>query len=142
MSVSQTAQIAWKRLFVPLRRAPYVAFAGGAKTWEVRLLQRQWNERNVRVGRQIELRLGYSVGRSQWGQVADVRVAGSLSELFDLIDYQAVAPSAANRNEAVETAARTLGAADRKVIAFRIALDYEVIAGRKMNLSAQTPPDR
>lgn len=126
MSVSPSTQTAQKRLFVPLRRAPYVAFAGGTKTWEVRLLRRQWNERNVKVGRQVELRLGYAVGRSLWGQVTDVRIASSLSELFDLIDYQAVVPSAPSRNEAVETAARTLGAADRQVIAFRVAMRHEL----------------
>lgn len=142
MSASQTAQIARKRLFVPLRRAPYVAFAGGAKTWEVRLLRRQWNERNVRVGLQVELRLGYAVGRSLWGQVDDVRIANSLFELFDLIDYQAVVPSAPSRNDAVETAARTLGAADQRVIAFRVGVYREVVARRKMNPSALRPLKR
>lgn len=111
------------RLFVPLKLGPYEAFVRGTKTWELRLCRRQWTDRHIWPTRRVELRCGYSIGRSLWGRISEVRQASRLSRIFDVVDFREIVPAASNKSEAAELAARVLGATKAPVIAFRIEID-------------------
>ena len=111
------------RLFVPLKASAFDAFAGGGKTWELRLRRRQWSASQLSVGRHVELRCGYSRGRSLWGRILAVEEAESIADLFDAVGHAAVVPRAASRSQAIEIAAEVLGTAHEPVIAFQVALE-------------------
>lgn len=113
------------RLFVPLKASPFAAFAGGSKTWEMRRRRHQWTRTNVFIGRRVELRRGYRVGNSLWGQIVAVEEASSVARMFAHVGYAPFIPRAASKVEALRIAAETLGSADDPVIAFQIILDAE-----------------
>ena len=119
-----------ERLFVPLASDPYQWFLDGHKTWEVRRMRRQYTTRHVWPGRVVELRRGYSdPTKSIWGRISDVVEAGSLSQLFDNVDFKSVIPAAKDRDEAEAIATRILGlesAGDQiPMIGFRVSIDFE-----------------
>jgi len=111
------------RLFVPLASGPYEWFGSGAKEWELRKLGRQYTPKHLVVGRRVELRRGYSLGNSLWGNLAEVRQAGSIREFFESVHYALVIPPAKSLAEALATAEGILGAADVPVIGFRVDVD-------------------
>ena len=115
-------QAAANRLFVPLKSSAFKGFLAGAKTWELRMLQRQWTRTHVYVGRSVELRCGYRVGKSLWGRIAAVEEAASIARMFARVGYLPFIPTATCEVEALQIAAETLGTADGPVIAFQIAL--------------------
>lgn len=90
------------RLFVPLATEPYRWFESGQKTWELRVLRRQFNLMSVRVGRRVELRRGYSTGDSLWGEITAVQTDTKLEWMFQQVPFWQVIPTA----ESVEDAAR------------------------------------
>jgi ASC-1-like (ASCH) protein len=92
-----------KRLFVPLSTEPFNEFANGSKTYELRVYGRQWTEKHVWSGRDVELRRGYSVGQSIHGTIGDVAV-GPLRTLFSSIGFEQIAPSASTLEEAIDDA--------------------------------------
>ena len=47
------------RLFVPLNKEWYNLFLAGKKKWEIRGYSSRFNEKTVKVGRDVELRKGY-----------------------------------------------------------------------------------
>jgi len=108
------------RLFVPLSRRPFEAFKSGDKQWELRRWGKQWTERNVRVARAVELRLGYSSGKSLWGSISQVELAARFEALVDRIDFHQIVPYASSRTEARALAQATLGSLDCALIAFRV----------------------
>lgn len=69
------------RLFLPLNRIWYNLFVRNEKTWELRGLGNQFNENTVRLGRDVELRLGYRKGASRWGKIDSYIIAHSWEEL-------------------------------------------------------------
>lgn len=114
------------RLFVALAKDPYVWFASGAKTWEVRQAKRGFSPQHVRVGRQVELRLGYSSPNSIWGRIVQVEVASGLAELFSQVPYENVTPLAASLDEALAVVAAILRLnpdEPASLIAFRVEVD-------------------
>jgi hypothetical protein len=115
------------RLFVPLASDPFRWFASGDKTWELRAMRGQYNAKNVRVGRRVELRRGYSTPDSLWGTIEAVVGAGSIADFFDMVPWREVicAPTVADQREGEKHAAAILGVSytDCPVIGFRVALD-------------------
>jgi hypothetical protein len=110
------------RLFVPLAGGPFDWFAGGSKVWELRKAVRQYTTKHVRVGRRVELRRGYSGGRSLWGTIVEVVEAESAEVFFCAVAYSAVLPLATDKAAAV-AAARDYVGEGVAVIAFRVELD-------------------
>jgi hypothetical protein len=114
------------RLFVPLSGAPWRWFASGAKLWELRRLGGRWSEKQLRPGRRVELRRGYSTPDSLWGTVAEVVRADGISAFFDAVPHGLVicAPGL-GRAEAEAAAAAILGIAPAgvPVIGFRVELE-------------------
>ena len=88
---------------------------------------RQFTPDHIRVGRPVELRLGYArPERSLWGQVVDVITADSLTEFFDRVDWRQVLPDSTDRADAERSAREILRleANDpRQVIGFRVDLE-------------------
>lgn len=115
------------RLFVPLAKDPFDWFQSGKKEWEIRFWGRQYTDRHVYIGRRVELRRGYSdPDASIWGFIADVKVAESLCELFNEVDFARAIPSAKSEFEAITICANILRVDVKhltKVIAFRIKVD-------------------
>jgi hypothetical protein len=115
-----------KRLFVPLSIKPFEWFLYGRKAWELRKCARQFTPDHIRIGRPVELRLGYGrPERSLWGQVVDVITADSLTEFFDRVDWRQVLPDSMDRADAERNAREILGldANDKRpVIGFRVDL--------------------
>lgn len=114
------------RLFVPLSTEPYRWFESGQKTWELRLLRRQFNLVAVRVGRRVELRRGYSTGESLWGEITAVRTDTELEWLFRQVPFRQVIPTAKSRAEAIWESRRILGTLTHhptRYIAFRVKLE-------------------
>lgn len=115
------------RLFVPLSSEPYAWFESGTKTWELRKAERQFTEKHLRPGRDVELRRGYSDPRnSLWGRISDVKRAKSVEQFFQSVPYRQVIPKAENRSEAISIAKRILNieqSTNKDVIGFRVDLD-------------------
>jgi hypothetical protein len=116
-----------KRLFVPLSIKPYEWFLCGRKAWELRKCARQFTPDHIRIGRPVELRLGYArPERSLWGQIVDVVIADSLADFFDRVDWRQVLPDSIDREHA-ERSAREILRLDandsRPVIGFRVDLE-------------------
>ncbi|MFH1173946.1 MAG: hypothetical protein V1725_02330 [archaeon] len=105
------------RLFVPLMTAWFEAFTSGRKTYELRGYGRQYTEKNVYPGKEVELRKGYS-GASLHGTIGEV-VIGSLDDILEQVPYRAIMPDARTRSEVKENA-QALLANNEKYIAFEI----------------------
>lgn len=114
------------RAFVPLAAAPFHWFEGGHKKWELRRYGRQYTERHIWPGKRVELRHGYRSGRSLWGNVTDIYSAPTMSEFFTEVDYKAVIPNAASRDEACRIAKQILNipeGGEVVLFGFRVELD-------------------
>lgn len=113
-----------KRLFVPLATAPFEWFRSGGKRWELRRYGRQYTERNVVPGREVELRRGYqSQGDALWGTVTQTVEAKSIFEFFNQVPYELVIPIARDRSEATQIAGSILGVSaedDIKLFGFSV----------------------
>ena len=114
------------RLFVPLAAEPFRWFHSGKKVWELRKLGRQFTPAHVRLGREVELRRGYSdSGSAIWGEIVDVLEAASLTEFFQIVSWRTVLPESESLDEAIEQASRILNIEDIEdtpVLGFRIEL--------------------
>jgi len=114
------------RLFVPLASEPFRWFADGQKRWELRRYGRQYTERNVWVGRRVELRRGYSTDESLRGVIVETMRSASIRELFAKVDYKTIVPTADSEAEAIEIANKILGIPDGSqgpVFAFRVEIE-------------------
>lgn len=101
-------------LFVPLAEGPFRRFLAGTKTVELRQFGPRWNDRHVRPGREVLLRLGYSTKKEALGVVGRVACATALLDL----------PTWALRGADVDPArVKALGYFDpeKDVIAFEVA---------------------
>jgi hypothetical protein len=120
-------RIGHRRLFVPLASEPYQWFASGRKTWEVRRAKSAFAPERLFQGRRVELRRGYSGTTSAlWGTIVETVSADTLNELFALVPPAEVVPDAADRHDAVSTAAQILrsGTDDTSgFVAFRVKPD-------------------
>lgn len=112
-----------KRLFVALASDPFRWFASGEKLWELRRFGRQFNDARIQVGREVELRKGYSTKESIWGEVNSVVVAENIAEFFKKVPFSEVIPVAESLSNAVEIAQQIIGHHDQKVIGFRVDID-------------------
>ena len=116
-----------KRLFVPLASAPFAWFASGRKTWELRKHGRQYTERNLRLGRRVELRRGYNdAAHAIWGTLKEVKRAGGIEAFFQQVPFALVIPEAATEAQAVEQAKRILKIEDGErceLSGFRVEVD-------------------
>ncbi len=108
------------RLFVPLKGEFYRAFESGAKTWELRGVNDQFNPDTVRVGRSVELRRGYSTDDSLWGVVTAVRTFETPDEIIETFPYEQIRPGA-DPAELRDSIATLLGKYD-EFIAFEVTL--------------------
>jgi hypothetical protein len=91
-------------LFVPLKAEWFDAFANGSKQWEHRMEKRQWNVRQVVVGRRVTLSRGYGAHARLTGTIVEVTRHTARA----LRDVETVYPDATP---------------DSLFISFRIALD-------------------
>lgn len=98
------------RLFVPLAAGPFSWFQSGKKTWELRRCGRQYTDKNIRLGRRVELRMGYTdPGRALWGVIVNIEQAATVSEFFKKVPYELVIPVATSLAEAVTLTSSILG---------------------------------
>jgi len=116
-----------KRLFVPLATAPFEWFRSGGKRWELRRYGRQYTERTVVPGREVELRRGYQrQGDALWGTVAQTVKANSILEFFDRVPYELVIPIAKDRSEATQIAVSILGIVeDEDIELFGFSVEFK-----------------
>jgi hypothetical protein len=68
-------------LFVPLYGDPFFRFARGTKTVEIRQRKGPWNPGQVRVGRRVRLRRGYSTPDELHGTIRRVAFVDSYWDL-------------------------------------------------------------
>lgn len=108
------------RLFVPLKTEFFNHFKG-EKEWELRGINRQFNEDTVFEGRKVELRRGYSTNDSIWGEITDVETFQSVEKITEEIDHEKISPGKSLdefRNEA-----KVLLSKYEEFIAFKIYLE-------------------
>lgn len=108
-----------KRLFLPLTTLAFEDFRDNGKEVEVRRCVRQYAQRHIVPGREVELRKGYS-GDSLWGTIVDSHI-GTLEEAIGAYALRIVEPCLGNIEEAIQENRELLGDAEC-YIAFRIAL--------------------
>lgn len=90
-------------------------------TKKVRAYGRNFTEKFVYSGREVELRRGYSKGESLWGRVGKV-IVGSLEDIFSKVDFKLVEPQKKSQQDAISENRELLG--DReKYIAFQVFLN-------------------
>ncbi len=107
------------RLFVPLTREAFEWFSLGKK-WEIRKLNvGQYNLKNLHIGRDVELRLGYQPGSSIWGKITEVEIYNSVDELINEIVFTNIIPTAKEENEAKQFIEKYVGR-DNQIIAFKV----------------------
>lgn len=82
-----------KPLFVPLAGVWFDQFASGVKTWEHRLARRQWNTRQVYVGRRVTLSRGYGKSRRLHGVITQVLERPYSDMPEDMSFYRDVTPA-------------------------------------------------
>lgn len=87
------------RLFVPLKTGPFRWFQLGAKEWELRAVNPNFNPETVYVGRHVELRHGYN-GDSLWGVIREVATADDLRSVLDRVPFEKISPAAGSRESA------------------------------------------
>ncbi len=109
------------RVFIPLAKEPFFDFKLYGKTYELRRLERQWTEKNVRTGRHATVSCGYSGARLE-GTIGLV-IIGSLNEIFREVDFKKIEPRAKTVREAINENLKTLGRAKR-YIAFEVKFDF------------------
>jgi hypothetical protein len=73
------------RLFVPLNKEWYNLFLAGKKKWEIRGYSSRFNEKTVKVGRDVELRKGYMKEGAIWGE--DRRSSYSVHRIYSNNKY-------------------------------------------------------
>ena len=116
-----------RRMFVPLATKPYQWFQGGKKRWELRKYGRQYTQKNVRPGRRVELRRGYTdASRALWGTIVNVELAQDVGQFFDRVSFKEVIPDAGNRQEAITAATAILRMYEdnsEPVLGFEVSLD-------------------
>ena len=110
------------RLFVPLSTSSFLDFKNG-KQYEVRAYGRQFTEKNVYFGRDVELRKGYS-GESIFGSIKEV-LMGSLEEIFAQVDFKLIEPRLSSVEEAILENKNMLGEKD-KYISFQVLLNFNI----------------
>lgn len=89
------------RLFVPLSKEAFRWFKAGKK-WEIRRLNKgQYNLKNIRLHRQVELRLGYN-GESLWGTIDQILTFTNSYQLVNQIDYTELIPTATSVEDAID----------------------------------------
>ncbi len=115
------------RLFVPLSAEPYEWFKTGQKKWELRKYGRQYTEKNVRPGRRVELRRGYSdSGRALWGTILAVKHEQDIAEFFKWVPFEDVIPTANSLTEAIAVVEKILNldsSYPEPVLGFQVALE-------------------
>jgi ASC-1-like (ASCH) protein len=87
---------------VPLATEPFRWFESGKKKWELRKYGKQYTEKNIFSGREVELRRGYNTTDSLWGRLGEVLVVDSLEDLFLKVDFEKIIPVAASHEEAIK----------------------------------------
>lgn len=114
------------RLFVPLATDPFLWFCSGRKKWELRKKGRQYTPKQVRPGRDVELRRGYADrDTALWGEIIDVIEADSVEAFFRSVPWSAVLPESGSLDEAISDARRILNIAEGEatpVLGFKVAL--------------------
>ncbi len=127
------------RLFVPLSSEPYTWFESGKKEWELRRYGRQYTDNNIKVGRLVELRQGYSNPENAlWGIIVDSKICDTLSDVFGSINYKKILPTAENQEKANESAADILNLGkhtDSKFIAFKVKIVSQAKDLQILNIS-------
>lgn len=112
------------RIFVPLASNPYDWFLSGKKRWELRRYGRQYTEKHIKIGKVVELRCGYNNRKKAvWGIIEDIQYFGSLSDVFQNINYKEIIPISENIEDAKELTGKILNLNihdDIKLIAFKI----------------------
>jgi len=112
-----------RRLFVPLRTAPFDWFSSQGKKWEVRRNRGAFRADRLTCGRRVELRRGYT-GTSLWGTLTKTVSAANAAELFSRVEYPVAVPTVTSKAEAIALVEKLLGK-DQELVAFRVDLDEE-----------------
>jgi hypothetical protein len=105
------------RLFVPLNSEPFEDFKDGSKSYELRSYGRQYIEKFAYLGRDVELRKGYS-GDSLWGKIGCGEM-GTLDEILCRVDWWKIFPKAGSKEEAINRIKKIVGIRN-KYLAFEV----------------------
>lgn len=105
------------RLFVPLNKEPFEDFNSKGKTYELRSYGRNFTEKFVYEGRDVELRKGYS-GEILWGKIGKVQI-GTLEEILSKVYFKKITPEADSEEKAKKQMLDILGEKE-KYIAFEV----------------------
>lgn len=115
------------RLFVPLARGPFEDFRDHRKVAELRAYGRNFTGKHVFEGRDVELRLGYSLRKDVpqtdwqlWGKIGRV-VSGSLDDIFEIFGFRGICPRLEDEAQAEEAIEGMLGK-PAKFIGFEVKL--------------------
>lgn len=112
------------RLFVPLATDPFRWFQSGKKKWELRKYGNQYTENNIYSGRIVELRRGYNTDDSLWGSVDEVKVYGSIEEVYAEIKYEEIIPVACDLKDALEITKNILSSPpNSKYLCFKVSIN-------------------
>ncbi|RCX19509.1 ASCH domain-containing protein [Anaerobacterium chartisolvens] len=114
------------RLFVPLAKEPYNWFIHDRKEWELRKYGRQYTEKNIQIGKVVELRCGYNnPSKAIWGVIEEIRTFDSINNVFRSIDYKKIISGAINLENAIDLSTQILrlkNCGNNKLIAFKVRL--------------------
>lgn len=110
------------KLFVPLTTEFYRAFASGIKTYELRGINHQFNERTVTKGKRVVLSRGYNTEDRLSGRVGDVRLFKSLSEAQNSDVWAKIIPGGKSEGKVCETLS-LLQLNYERFIAFQVVLN-------------------
>lgn len=108
-------------LFVPLSAEFYMAFEGGHKTWELRGIRSQFNERTVVTGKKVTLSLGYNTPHRLHGHVGEVRTFDTIDEALESDIKEKIIPSIIHEKK-VESMKSILMLNYDRFIAFEVIL--------------------
>lgn len=111
------------RLFLPLNSNAFNWYKMGKK-WEVRKVKGQYNLKNIRSNRIVELRRGYNTKDRLWGIINEVKIFNNSSQLLSEIDFLEIFPEAKDSNEA-NNLFNDFVNVDEHIIAFKITLNED-----------------
>lgn len=116
------------RIFIPLNTQPWKWFERGLKRWEIRRAKGQFNPfgKKPPLGRDVELRRGYSTPDKLFGRVCHTITGPELEDVINEDNYKQVIPTAISVSHAICEARDILGEKPGPFIAMRINLKREL----------------
>lgn len=90
-----------KPLFIPLKREFFEAFKDGTKTWELRGINNNFNEKTVVLERKTILALGYTKTRIE-GKISNIVLMDAGNEIKQIAIWNNIIPSTINASDFIE----------------------------------------